>query len=64
MHISIYKNGKRKSEKVHRLLAQSFIPNPENKPQVNHIDGDKSNNKLSNIEWCTAKENIQHAFRI
>jgi hypothetical protein len=60
--IRLYNEVERKTMFIHRLLALTFIPNPDNKPCVNHIDCNKSNNKLSNLEWSTQKENIKHAW--
>ena len=63
-HICLINNGKMQYQLLHRLIAQAFIPNPHNKPFINHIDGDKKNNKIDNLEWVTNKENIRHAFEI
>ena len=55
--LTIKVNGKKKHYAVHRLVAIAFIPNPENKPQIDHIDNDKSNNRVDNLRWCSNKEN-------
>lgn len=60
-HVTIYVNKKPKSCRVHRLVALAFIPNPENKPYVNHKNGIRSDNNVNNLEWVTPSENTQHA---
>ena len=64
--VNVTENGKRKQKRyyVHRLVGEAFIPNPESKPQINHIDGNGENNHVSNLEWVTAKENTAHAFKL
>lgn len=62
LRIGLTTNGKQKCMRVHRLVAQAFIPNPENKPEVNHIDFDKENNCVNNLEWVTGKENTKHSL--
>ena len=61
IRIALMKDGKRYSRALHRLLAQTFIPNPENLPFINHIDGVKDNNELSNLQWCDRSQNMRHA---
>lgn len=60
--ISLTYDGKEKRRQLHRLVALAWIPNPDNLPQVNHKDGDKKNNRVSNLEWCTNLQNMQHAW--
>ena len=56
------KNGTGKNRRVHRLVALSFLPNPDRLPEVNHLDGDKSNNSSGNLEWVSSSQNQQHAY--
>lgn len=60
--VFLYRKGKSKGELIHRLVAKAFLPNPENKPEVNHIDCNPSNNTVTNLEWCTRLENMSHAL--
>ena len=59
-YIRVCINGKPRL--LHRLIAEAFTPNPDNKPELNHIDGNKHNNDISNLEWCTHHENMSHAW--
>jgi len=62
--VDLHKNGELRTYSVHRLVAQAFIPNPDNKPQVNHIDEDKYNNQVNNLEWCTVLYNNTYGTRM
>lgn len=60
--VSLGSRNDKKVFKIHRCVAETFIPNTDNKPQINHIDGNKLNNYVSNLEWVTSQENMRHAF--
>lgn len=62
--VGLWKKGKNHSKKIHRLVADAFIPNPNHKEQVNHKDGNKRNNTVNNLEWCTPSENSLHRNRV
>lgn len=59
-HVKLYTKGKYKTISIHRLVAKTFLENPENHPVVNHLDEDKLNNNVENLEWCTQKQNVNH----
>lgn len=61
-YVMLYRCNVGKCCRVNRLVALHFIPNPDNLPEVNHIDGDKANNHASNLEWCTRSHNVKHSF--
>ncbi len=62
VQVTLCKNGTRKYKRIHRLAAKAFLPNPNNLPCVNHKDGDKNNNRIDNLEWCTHSYNTKHAL--
>lgn len=60
--VSLHHKDLKKSKTVHRLVAEAFIPNPGALPHINHLDGDKQNNNVANLKWCTGRENVNHAY--
>ena len=64
LSVTLYTEGKRRTTLVHRLIAEHFIGNPENKPCVNHIDGNCFNNSIENLEWCSWRENLIHSILV
>lgn len=64
LRVGLFKDGKQKHYRVHRLVAETFIPNPLGLPEVNHIDEDKTNNCVDNLEWCDSKYNMNYGTAI
>ena len=62
LRVGLSKNNQRKVIKLHRLVAEAYIPNPDNLPEINHKDGNKLHNCVDNLEWCTHKQNIKHSW--
>ena len=62
--VDLYRDGIRTTHRVHRLVSEAFVPNPNNKPDVNHRDGNKFNNSFDNLEWVTKSENMIHAYEL
>ena len=62
--ITLYKSGKRKTISVHKLVAEAFVPNTKSKPVINHVNGDRADNRAENLEWVTQSENVQHSFDV
>jgi len=63
LHVALCKDGKATTKRIHRIVAEAFIPNPENKPHVNHLDGNPHNNCLDNLERATVSENLKHSYK-
>lgn len=64
VRVNIRADGVTRLKLVHRIVAETFLPNPDNKPEVNHKDGDKLNNHVDNLEWCSRSENLKHSYKI
>lgn len=63
-HVGLSNKDGRKTKVVHKLVARAFIPNPNNLREINHIDGNKQNNAVSNLEWCTRSYNVKHSYKL
>jgi hypothetical protein len=60
--VALHRDGKQSTRTIHSLVAKAHIPNPDNKPSINHVDSDKTNNRTDNLEWCTPAENTRHGI--